>query len=115
MTRIQVLEISRRRAEFCANQPLLRGAGLQLLTTDNLEAACKLAESNVIRGLIVCKDSWSDAERQAIVNALKVAQVPVMKCPGCVGYDEGIGKAGSLDVLIPLSSLIERVSLPPRD
>jgi hypothetical protein len=111
MSLLKVLGISKRRAELCANQALLHAAGLQLLTTDNLEAAYKLAESKAVGGAIICRDSWPDAEREAVVKALKGAQVPVMNCPGCVGCDEVSGKAGWLDVVIPLSGLIERVQL----
>ncbi len=111
MSLLKVLGISKRRADICANQQLLHAAGFQLLTTDNLEAAYELAEGNLIRGVIICMDSWSDAERGAIAKALKIARVPVMNCPGCVGRDEVAGKAGSLDVLMPLTGLIERMNL----
>jgi hypothetical protein len=107
----RVLAVTKRPAELCANQPLLYAAGFQLVTAATLAAAHELAQGSAFRGVIVCMHSWSDAERQAIFSEMKSPYLPIMKCPGCIGCDESSGKVGTLDLLIPISSLIERMEL----
>lgn len=105
----EVLAITRRPAELCANRPLLDAAGFQLVTAANVAAARELIQHAPPRGLIVCLHSWSGVERDAITSGLKSYRLPLMKCPGCLGCDEVAGRAGTLDVLIPLTDFIERM------
>jgi hypothetical protein len=108
----KVMAITKRTAELCATQALLYAAGFELVTATNLVSAHALVKAMNVRGVVVCLHSWTDAERDAIFAEIKELNLPIMKCQGCTGCDEACGKAGTLNSLIPLSSLIEQLGMP---
>lgn len=107
-----VLAITKRTAEQCGTQLLLRGAGLELVTASSVTLAQDLIESVGVRGAIVCQSSWSDQEREAIASELS-AQVPestvIVRCSGCTGCVEESQTPGTLRDAESLAMLISAV------
>lgn len=109
----KVLAITKRTAELCATQSLLYAAGLQLVTATNINAACSVINGMRVRAVIVCRNSWSEEERQSIVSQLAALcpELPVlMHCPGCTGCDEAAGRAGRLSDALPLTQLLSAIA-----
>jgi len=96
----KVLAITKRTASLCGTQSLLYSVGMDLVTATSMDAALSVIKAVPTKGVIVCKHSWSDAERTALAAELaanhpEVAVVSV--CPGCTGCDESACKPGSLE------------------
>jgi len=106
----KVLAITKRTADLCVTQATLYAAGFELVTATNLMAARVLLRSLPIHGVIVCMHSWSESERDSIFGELKALELPIMKCPGCTGCDELRHKVGTLDNMLPLTTLISKLS-----
>lgn len=110
---MKVLAITKRTAELCATQSLLYAAGLELVTATNMNAARSVLNSGMVKGVIVCKSSWSDEECEEIFRELKEIRPKVtivMRCPGCSGCDEARGIAGIMDDVGPLTTLIAGIN-----
>ncbi len=104
-----VLAITKRPAQLCATQALLYGAGLTLVTATNLHAARSVIVAKSVTAVIVCKDSWSDAERDVIaaeLRRLRPQLAVIMRCPGCTGCDEAAGRPGMMRDERPVLQLI---------
>ncbi len=104
--RNKVLAVTKRTADLCATQSLLYGAGFELITATNMDTACALIRVLPICGVIVCHDSWTEAERETMAAELKGFQLPMMRCPGCTGCDEANHQPGKLTDLVPLAKLM---------
>lgn len=107
----KVLAITKRTAHLCGTQAMLYGAGLELVTTTNPALARNLVRPLRIKGVIVCRHSWSDEERDAMVADFStLADVAVtMRCPGCTGCDESADRPGALCDTVALTHLIDVV------
>lgn len=109
----KVLAVTKRMAELCGAQSLLYTAGFQLIAATNLDVATSVIKATPINGVIVCKHSWSDAEREGIarqVATLGIANGVVMRCPGCSGCDEPNQVPGTLCDTAALSQLLAAMS-----
>jgi hypothetical protein len=106
LSRGKVLAITKRTADLCATQASLYAAGFELVTATNMISARALIRALPVRGLIVCFHSWTPAERDALASELLSYNIPLMRCTGCTGCDETCGKPGTLDDMIPLTTLL---------
>ena len=109
MNRPTVLAITKRTAELCGTQSLLYAAGLDLVTATNMMAARSVINAIRVRGVIVCRGSWSDDERDGIVSELATNYPEItvtIRCPGCTGCDEATHTPGSLSDTLPLEQLM---------
>jgi hypothetical protein len=61
----KVLAITKRPADLCAIQALLYGAGFELVTATNMNVARSLIKPLHIKGVIVCKHSWTKWVRRS--------------------------------------------------
>lgn len=112
-----VLTLSKRTADLCAVQALLYSAGMQMVTATNLAAARSVLNGIPVKAVIVCHDSWSEEEREAIISEL-TASYPklrvILRCPGCTGCDEAAGHPGVLRERLPVTQLISTLSSPEK-
>lgn len=106
-----VLAVTKRTAELCATQALLRAAGYKLVVATNMVAARSMIKTLQIKAVIVCRSSWTSEEVQDIATELTNAiEIPVlMHCPGCTGCDQVAGTPGTLRDVTPLRKLITAV------
>jgi hypothetical protein len=111
----KVLAISKRLADLCGTQSLLYSAGLELVTTTNIRAARSTIHALGIRAVVVCRNSWSEAERESMISelqALRPELTVIMRCPGCTGCDEAASGAGCMLDQAPLTRLIAALNPP---
>jgi hypothetical protein len=111
MTSPTVLTVTRRLADLCGAQSMLYAAGFGMMTATNLITARSVLNSIDISGVIVCKHSWSDQERDAIQSEVSqlCGDMPIMRCPGCTGCEEENGVRGKLLHISPLVALITQI------
>lgn len=109
--RPKILTITKRTAQLCATQPILLAAGFEMITATNLATACDVIKSLRIKGVIICKHSWSEQEIQVIATELiKLSDVPIiMQCPGCKDCDETAGHAGTLQDTLPVTTFVRKI------
>lgn len=113
MNRPKVLAITTRHTEICATQSLLNAAGLKVITATNMNAARAIIRSTRLRGIIVCKESWSQEEHENFAADLWILNPDVaiiLRCPGCTECDEVNRCAGTLRSAIPLSKFMATIS-----
>jgi len=113
LKRPKVLAITKRPAELCATQPWLNAAGLELITATNMNATAAVIKNAGVRGIIVCKGSWSEEEREAIAAELWMLNPEVaviLRCPGCTECDEVNRSAGTLRDTLPLTKFIAAIA-----
>jgi hypothetical protein len=65
-THSKILAISTHTAELCAQQSLLYAAGFQLVTATNVTVALSVIRAMQVMGVIICRSSWSEEEREKI-------------------------------------------------
>ncbi len=109
----KVLAITRCHAELCAAQPWLEAAGLELITAGDMDAARTILENTRLKGIIVCMESWSEEEREAIAAELWMlnpAVSVILRCPGCSGCDAATHRAGTLRDSTRLTTFIAAVA-----
>jgi hypothetical protein len=106
-----VLTITKRLADLCGSQSLLHAAGFGMMTATNITTVRSVLNSIDISGVIVCKHSWSDQERDAIQSEVSqlCKDMPIMRCPGCTGCEEENGIRGKLLHISPLVDLINQI------
>ncbi len=105
----KVLAITKRSAELCGTESLLRASGIELVDANSMTAARSVIDTLGVKGVIVCMHSWSGREHAAMVSELAVAHPEVaiiVSCPGCTGCDEASRKPGTLSDAQPLAKLI---------
>ena len=113
MKRPKVLAITKRPAELCATQPWLNAAGLELITATNTNAAGAIIKSTRVKGIIVCKGSWSEEEREGIAAELWMLNPEVeviLRCPDCTECDEVNRSAGTLRDTLPMTNFIAAIA-----
>jgi hypothetical protein len=110
-----VLAITKRTANLCITQSLLYAAGYTLVVATNIALARRLIKALPIRGVIICRHSWTNEEVQDIACELvNVSGVRLMlHCPGCHSCDEAAGRAGTLWDDLPLTELMTKLGPPP--
>jgi glutaredoxin len=109
MNQPKVLAITKRTADLCGTQALLYGAGFDLLTATSMLAARSVIKAIRVKGVIVCRHSWTDQERDSIVADLadNYPEVEVVvRCPGCDGCDEATHTPGILSNTLALTQLM---------
>lgn len=114
-TRPKVLAITKRPAELCGTQALLYGQGFDLVTATNMAVARTVISAMRVKGVIVCRHSWSDEERENIVSELATNHPEVtviLRCPGCTGCDEKTHTPGTLCDTLPLKNLVKALASP---
>jgi hypothetical protein len=87
-------------------------AGFELIAATSVAAAKVILQTVAVKGVIVCKHSWSESERESIASEIAAFQscAPViLRCFGCTGCDEAAGLAGVLQDTMPLKQLISAV------
>ena len=106
-----VLTVTKRLAHLCGAQSLLYAAGFGMMTATNLTSARSVLNSIDVSGVIVCKHSWSEQERDAIQSEVSqlCRDMPIMRCPGCTGCEEESGTRGKLLHISPLVDLITQI------
>jgi hypothetical protein len=113
LNRPKVLAITERHAEICATQSLLNEAGIQALTATNMNAVRAIIKSTRLRGIIICKDSWSPEEHDnfaADLWMLNPQVAAILRCCGCTECDELTLSAGTLRNTIPLAKFIDVIA-----
>jgi hypothetical protein len=108
----KVLVITKRTAELCGTQSLLYAAGFELVTATSMSVARSVMKAIKLKGVIVCKGSWTEEERDGIVSDLTANHPEVtviMRCPGCTGCDEATRTPGTLSDTLPLTQLITAI------
>ncbi len=113
MNRPRVLAITTRHADICATQSLLNEAGIQALTATNMNAARAIIKSTRLRGIIICKDSWSPEEHDSLAADLWMLNPDVaiiLRCSGCTECDEVNRCTGTLRKTIPLAKFIDAIA-----
>ncbi len=103
----KVLAITKRSAELCGTESLLRASGIKLVNADSLMAARRVIHD--VKGVIVCKHSWSEREHESIVSELETDHPEVaiiVRCPGCTGCDEANQRPGTLSGTQHLTNLM---------
>jgi hypothetical protein len=112
MSSPKVLAITKRTAELCAGQSLLSMAGFDLVTATSLSAALSLMKTIDVKGVIVCKHSWTENERDSITDAIAVQcpeAVVIMRCLGCTTCDGGGDRAGTVSDTAAMTKLISTI------
>jgi hypothetical protein len=111
MTSPTVLTVTKRLPDLCGSQSLLYAAGFGMMTATNLTTAKSLLNSLDISGVILCRHSWSDEDRDAIQSELSQlrSDMPIMRCPGCTGCEEENDVRGKLLHIAPLVELITQI------
>lgn len=82
----RVLAITKRTAELSSTQSLLYREGFELMTATSMAAARCVIKSVAIRGVFVCRDSWSEQERENIISEFATDHPEVtiiMRCAEC--------------------------------
>jgi DNA-binding NtrC family response regulator len=82
----RVLAITKRTAELNSTQSLLYREGFELVTATSMTAARCVIKSVAVRGVFVCRDSWSEQERENIISEFAVDYPEVtiiMRCAKC--------------------------------
>ena len=104
----KVLAMTKRNAELCGTQSLLSGEGFELVTATSMTMARSVIGA---KGAIVCRDSWSEHERENIVSELAThrPEMIVMCCPGCTGWVEASQTLGVLSDTTFLTALRQKV------
>lgn len=113
MNQHKVLAITKRTADLCGTQSLLYMAGFDLVTATSIAAAQSVIKALRVKGVIVCRHSWSDQERDSIVADLadNYPEVEVVvRCPGCTGCDEATHTPGILSNTLALTQLMMAIS-----
>jgi hypothetical protein len=85
---------------MCTTKALLNGAGFEVLTATTLEMAKTLGRCISFRAAVVCRHSFSDAEREHLSAELQGFHPDlqiVLACPGCTGCVEREGRIGTLE------------------
>jgi hypothetical protein len=104
------LAITKRTADLCATQSVLYAAGMGLIAATNVAAAHSVLKSVQVQGVIVCKHSWTEQEREGILAQL-AANYPnitaIVRCVGCTQCDVSSNRPGTLDDKLPLTQLID--------
>ena len=112
MNRPKVLVITERYAEMCATQSLLNAAGLELITAIDMDSARAVIQGTRLKGLIICKESWSAEQRDGIAAELWELNpdvAAILRCPGCTDCDQANRCAGKLRDTIPLTKFIATI------
>ena len=103
---------------MCATQASLVAAGFEVATATNIAAARAAIRSLHVEAVVICRHSWTDEERDRLaadLTAVRPKLSYLMRCPGCVDFDESSGRPGSLTDQLPLTQLIQAVNpAPPR-
>ncbi len=108
-----VLAITKRTASMCATRQSLFASGFDLITATNITAARAAIRSLDIEAVIVCRHSWNDQERDQLAADLAEIRPKlkyILRCPGCIDFDEAAGNPGRLTETLPLSQLIRAIS-----
>jgi hypothetical protein len=82
--------ITKRRAQFCATQSLLHASGIDLLDAPSMESARQVISEAAVKGVIVCRHSWSPSERDEMIAELESSHPDlsvIVRCPGCSECD----------------------------
>lgn len=114
-TRPKVLAITKRTGDLCATQAMLYGAGFELFAATSLLGARSAIRSLNVEGVILCRGSWTDAEKASILADLKSRNAELgflVHCPGCTGCDEASGRAGTLVDCAPVRHFIAAIDKP---
>ena len=114
-TSAKVLAITKRLSELCGTQAMLYAAGMQLVTATSMTAARGMLNAVQIQAVILCRESWSVAERDNMISELHATHpelTVLVRCPGCTGCDEAVGVPGRLNDEVPIASLIATLALP---
>lgn len=113
----KVLTVTKRTASLCGLQTLLYSSGFEMVTATNMIGARSVLNAMPLRAVIICRHSWSDAEREALTREL-AASYPaisvVLHCPGCTGCDEAAGRAGVLPASEVASGIIWQIGSFPK-
>ncbi len=110
-----VLAITKRSAEFCGTQALLCASGIELVDASSMTAARRVIDARAVKGVIVCKHSWSEREHESIVSELAADHPEVaviVRCPGCTGCDEANHRPGILSDTQQFTELISATAPP---
>lgn len=78
-----VLAITKRSAELCT---LSLPYQAELVTATNMVAAQCVLRAIAVRGVYICRDSWSEQERESILSELAVEHPEltiIMRCAKC--------------------------------
>jgi len=104
----KVLAITKRTAELCGTQALLHAAGLGLVTATNMATARTVIRAIRVKGVILCKYSWSDQERETFAHEVANLdhRMSVANCSGCSGCDETAHTPGILTDGLPVQQLL---------
>ena len=86
MNQHKVLAITKRTAELADTRSLLCGAGLGLMTATNLAAAQIVINAIRLESVIICFQSWTESERQNIIDELAANHPEVKVILGCPGW-----------------------------
>lgn len=115
MSRPRVLSIIKPHAEPCVTQSSLNIAGLKLVTATNMDDAHAIMKNARLKGIIICRQSWTEEEREDITAELWMRDPEVaiiLRCPGCAEHDELNRSAGTLRSDIPLTTFITAINSP---
>jgi len=111
----KILAITKRLNELCGTQAMLYAAGMQLVTATSMAAARGTLNAVHIQAVILCRESWSAAERDSMIAELRATHpelTVLVRCPGCTDCDEAAGVPGQLNDETPIASLIAALTLP---
>ncbi len=109
MSKRTVLAITKRSAELCGTQALLGASGIELVDAESLTAARRVIDALAVKGVIVCKHSWSEREHESIVSEVAAGHpnvAVIVRCPGCTGCDETNHIPGMLSDTQQLTNLM---------
>jgi hypothetical protein len=116
-TQAKVLAVTRQLQELCGTQTILHSAGLQLVTATNMETARRVIKALGIQAVIVCRDSWSESERDKMVAELQTLYpelAVIVRCPGCTRCHEPADVLGRVLDQTPFTQLIANPDLAKR-
>lgn len=109
MSKRTVLAITKRSAELCGTQALLGASGIELVDARSVTAARRMIDALAVKGVIVCKHSWSEQEHESIVSEVAAGHpdlAVIVRCPGCTGCDETNQRPGMLNDTQQFTNLI---------
>ena len=78
-----------------------------------MNAARAIIKSTRLRGIIICKDSWSPEEHDSLAADLWMLNPEVaiiLRCPGCTECDEVNRCTGTLQETIPLAKFLDLIA-----
>ena len=113
MTRLglgKILAITKRPAELCATQAIIYSVGLEMVTATNINAAESVLRAVPISGVMLCKDSWPEPEREKLDSYVRRHHPElsiILRCPGCTGCDELKHTPGELSDGLAFRRLLE--------